>query len=173
MGGVIRFLSERGNAKEADDTGFSLHSLGLISLRCRRHRADVQERMGLDRVWGVIKKVEVEAMEFNKRMGQRSEPHLSAFKMGEGSEPKKKKIPLSSKSQKKIIMQIYVTFVPNLTSSKVCLLPFLPYHPSLPRQVFPQYSKKMQIYIISKNVKPLPLAAGMVYFFLHSLKCAV
>lgn len=61
--------------EEADDTGFSLYSPGLISLSCLKHEADAQKRTGLNRVWGVTEKAEAETMESDKRMGQRSEPH--------------------------------------------------------------------------------------------------
>lgn len=123
-----------------------------------------------------LAKVEVEATELDRRMPTTAN-HWFAFKVREGSEAKKPdsiKLQVSEnvsrKREKKMIMQIYVSFVPNLTSSGVCLLPCSALPSFAPQQVFPQHTKKMQIYIISKNVKPPPLATGMLCFFLHSLK---
>lgn len=71
-----------------------------------------------------LAKVEVEATELDRRMPTTAN-HWFAFKVREGSEAKKPdsvKLQVSEnvsrKREKKMIMQIYVSFVPNLTSSR-------------------------------------------------------
>lgn len=52
---------QRRNTNIAEDAGlFTLNFLGLISLDCLGDGADVQERTGLDRIWGIISKGEGE-----------------------------------------------------------------------------------------------------------------
>lgn len=68
---------------------------------------------------------------------------------------------------------MYITFVPNLTSSRVHILP----QSSLPsfslHQVFPRYKKENADLHNLKKSETTAFGTGMVRFFTHSLKCTV
>lgn len=70
-------------------------------------------------------------------------------------------------------MQTYITFVPNLTSSSVHLLP----QSSLPsfslHQVFPRYKKENADLHNLKKRETTAFGTGMARFFSRSLKCTV
>lgn len=79
----------------------------------------------------------------------------------------------SRKKKTKTVMQMYITFGPNLTSSRVHLLP----QSSLPsfslHQVFPRYKKENTDLHNLKKSETTASGTGMVPFFSHSLKFTV
>lgn len=64
---------------------------------------------------------------------------------------------------------MYITFVPNLTSSRVCLLPHSTILPP-PSSVSRVQKENADLYNLNKS-EITAFGIGMVCFFLHSLKC--